>query len=130
MQYVDDLALFSDSKKELWRWKRAILDRLARLRLTAHEEPAQVSPTKNGIPWLGFVVYPTHRKLKASKVRNTTRRLRARADAYNRGEIDLSAVNASVQGWVNHASFANTWGLRRDLFSNLVLRSPSRDRCA
>ena len=28
LRYVDDLALFSDSKAQLWEWKRAIVDRL------------------------------------------------------------------------------------------------------
>ncbi|MBN1203041.1 MAG: group II intron reverse transcriptase domain-containing protein, partial [Anaerolineae bacterium] len=65
VRYVDDFALFSDSKRELWDWKRAIIERLARLRLTIHEEDAQVTPVRHGIPWLGFVVYPDHRRIKA-----------------------------------------------------------------
>lgn len=76
VRYVDDLAVFSDSKRELWRWKRAIGNRLAGLRLVEHERTAQVAPVSAGIPWLGFVVYPTHRRVKARKVRVATRRLR------------------------------------------------------
>lgn len=127
VRYVDDFALFSDSKKELWAWKRRILGRLADLRLTVHEHSAQVAQTQNGIPWLGFVIYPSHRKIKARKVRQATQRLRARFDAYNRGEIDLQAVDASIRAWINHASFADTWGLRRHMLSKLVLRPPNTD---
>ena len=58
LRYVDDMALFSDSKAELWAWKDAIVQRLAGLRLTVHAETAQVAPVCAGIPWLGFVVYP------------------------------------------------------------------------
>ncbi|MBK8046271.1 MAG: RNA-directed DNA polymerase [Anaerolineales bacterium] len=36
LRYVDDFALFSESKHELWAWKREIVDFLASLRLTAH----------------------------------------------------------------------------------------------
>ncbi len=61
LRYVDDMALFSDSKHELWAWKRAIVERLASLRLVIHEASAQVTPVRCGIPWLGFIVYPTHR---------------------------------------------------------------------
>src|SRR5512143_846148 len=69
LRYVDDMALFSDSKRELWRWKKAMVERLADLRLTVHES-AEVAPVTNGIPWLGFVVFPTHRRLKARNVYN------------------------------------------------------------
>ena len=37
LRYVDDFALFSDSKRELWAWKRAIVDGWPTLRLTLHE---------------------------------------------------------------------------------------------
>jgi len=114
LRYVDDFALFSDSKRELWRWKEAIVERLATLRLTVHEN-AQVTPVNIGIPWLGFVVYPTHRRLKARNVRNFSRRLRERWQSYFNGEISFVEFNATVQGWINHAQHGDTWGLRRHL---------------
>ena len=75
LRYVDDFALFGDNKGVLWEWKAAFKERLAGLRLTIHENSAQVLPTVNGIPWLGFVIYPGYRKVKARKVRHATRRL-------------------------------------------------------
>jgi hypothetical protein len=42
VRYVDDFALFGDSKRGLWSWKKAIVERLARLRLTVHAEAADV----------------------------------------------------------------------------------------
>jgi hypothetical protein len=72
---VDDLALFAGDKPTLWAWKRALVERLARLRLTIHQSSTQVAPTASGIPWLGFVVYPTYRRVKARRVRHASRRL-------------------------------------------------------
>jgi RNA-directed DNA polymerase len=115
-RYVDDLALFADTKHELWSWKRAIIDRLARLRLVIHESAAQVLPVTCGIPWLGLVVYPTHRRVKARKVRLATHRLRARLDDYRAGRISFGELDASVQGWINHVRYADTWGLRTHMF--------------
>lgn len=122
LRYVDDFALFGDSKRELWAWKRAIVERLARLRLTIHEAPAQVLPTRCGIPWLGFVVHPTHRLVKARKARSTTAHLRERLDAYLAGRISFGELDASVKGWVNHIRYADTWGLRRHVFRALSFR--------
>lgn len=42
VRYVDDFALFGDRKRELWNWKQAIVERLARLRLTLHAGAADV----------------------------------------------------------------------------------------
>jgi hypothetical protein len=56
LRYVDDFALFSNSKRQLWRWKHAVIERLAKIRLKIHNR-AQVVPVKSGIPWLGFIVY-------------------------------------------------------------------------
>ena len=113
LRYVDDFALFADSKAQLYRWKRAIAERLAGLRLRLHEREAQVLPVRCGIPWLGFVVYPTHRRVKARVVVQATRRLAALYDAWQSGAISFGEFDASVQGWVNHVRYADTWGLRR-----------------
>ena len=117
------LALFSDSARELWAWKRHIIERLGSLRLTIHEQAAQVLPVACGVPWLGFVVYPTQRRVKARKVRSATRHLTERLDAYRAGAITFAELDASVKGWINHVRYADTWGLRRHVFR--VLRIPA-----
>lgn len=117
VRYVDDFALFAGSKAQLYRWKAAIIERLSRLRLTAHEAQAQVVPVEHGIPWLGFVVYPAHRRVKRRNVVNFRRRLARRTDDYLAGRITFAELDASVQGWINHISYADTWGLRRATFS-------------
>jgi hypothetical protein len=70
-----------------------------------------------GIPFLGFQVYPTHRRLKRRKGVAFRRRLRVLLAAYARGEIDFERLDASVQGWINHVRYADTWGLREALFA-------------
>jgi RNA-directed DNA polymerase len=121
VRYVDDFVLFGDSKAELWACKRALIDRLARLRLTIHESAAQVVPVECGIPWLGFVVYPTHRLVKSRKVVQASRRLTSRLAEYQNGDISRTDFDASVKGWVNHVRYADTWGLRRHVLGRLPL---------
>ena len=113
------MALFSDSKRELWRWKQAIVKKLQSLRLSIHEGPAQVQPVTAGVPWLGFVVYPSHRLLKARKAVHATRELTARFDAWQAGEITFGEFDASVKGWINHVRYADTWGLRAHVLGGL-----------
>jgi retron-type reverse transcriptase len=118
LRYVDDFALFSNDKAQLWAWKTAIVQRLAQMRLTIHEREAQVAPCGQGIPWLGFVVYPTHRRLKRRNVVNFRRRLEHLIDLYQAGHIPFAELDASVQGWINHVRYADTWGLRRHIFDS------------
>jgi hypothetical protein len=124
LRYVDDAALFSNSKKQLYRWKQAIMAFLATLRLTIHEPQAQVVPCEQGIPWLGFVVYPTHRRLKRRNVVNFTRRLETNLDLYAQGRITFAELDASIQGWVNHVRYADTWGLREHIFRTHPIPRP------
>jgi hypothetical protein len=115
LRYVDDIALFSDSKQALWAWKRAIVDRLGTERLVIHEAEAKVEAVADGIPWLGFVVYPQQRRLKQRNAVNFTRRLARNLELYQAGRISFAELDASVQGWVNHVRYADTWGLREHI---------------
>jgi retron-type reverse transcriptase len=115
VRYVDDLLLFSASKKELWAWKAAITEFLPALRLTLHPRSSTVYPVTNGIPFLGFVTYPTHRLLKRRNGVAFMRRFRRQLNLLSEGLLDYADVAASVQGWLAHAAHGDTWGLRRAL---------------
>jgi len=86
-----------------------------------YETRARVVPVEIGIPWLGFVVYPTHRLVKARKVRNAHRRLRAGLATYHRGEISFAALQAGIRGWIAHVRHADSWGLRAKVLDSLVI---------
>ncbi len=121
LRYVDDFLLFGDDKRTLWAWKQAIVDRLARLRLTLHAGSAQVKPVTQGIPFLGFVVYPTHRLLKRRKGIAYRRKLRDLLLRYD-GSIPARApIDRSVRGWINHVRYGDTWGLRKTVLKAVKL---------
>ncbi len=113
VRYVDDFILFGDDQAQLREWRAAIIARLAGLRLSLHSRRAQVFPAATGIPFLGFRVYPAHRRLKRRKGVAFQRRFKRLVWQVAVGEIDRARVHASVQGWVNHAGYGDTYGLRR-----------------
>ena len=104
--------LFADDKATLQGWLPEVERRLARLRLTLHPG-AHPRPVTEGIPFLGFLVFPEHRRLKRRKGIAFVRRLRVLAARCAAGEIALDQVHASVRGWINHVRYANTIGLRK-----------------
>ena len=121
LRYMDDFLLFADDKAQLWRWRSALIARLAGLRLQLHEAQAQPRPVTEGLQFLGFVVYPTHRRLKRRKGIVYRRRLAGLLAAYRRGEIERSALESSLRGWINHVRFGDTWGLRRAMLAPVRL---------
>jgi retron-type reverse transcriptase len=125
-RYVDDLALFADDKATLWAWREAVSERLAGLRLTLHPG-AHPRPVGEGLPFLGFVVYPNRRRLKRRKGLHFQRKLRRLLNDYEAGLIPLETVTASVQGWANHTRYGNTVGLRKAVLSGLSFRREARN---
>mgnify|MGYP001805892399 FL=1 len=77
-----------------------------------------MAPVSAGVPC--FVVYPTHRRLKSRKVVQATRRLTARFEAWQHGRISFAEFDASVQGWINHVCYADSWGLREHVLGRFV----------
>ena len=127
VRYVDDIAAFSDSKRQLWSVKRAVKDCLQKLRLRLHDAQAQVAPTAMGAPWLGFVVWPNRRRLKARKVRHFTRRLRDQWDAYESGRLSFAELDASVRGFLSHSRVADADGLVRHVLGFWPANEPPSD---
>jgi len=120
LRYCDDFLLFAADKATLWEWRAAIVDRLAALRLTLHQDRAQVYPVQAGIPWLGFRVFPTHRRLRRRNVKAFARRLRAQRDAYHAGQITQDEVQRSLQAWIAHARHGDTYRLRQSLLRQVA----------
>jgi RNA-directed DNA polymerase len=119
VRYVDDFLLFGDDKQQLWAWKEGIRELLSGLRLALHPTKSVVYPVQNGIPFLGFRVWPALRRLKRANVRAFVQRLCQQHQAYARGELPFEDMNTSVQSWVAHASHGDTYRLRAQLFRRL-----------
>ena len=120
LRYVDDFLLFSDDKAQLWEWRRAVIAKLADLRLTLHPRSSTVYPVGGGIPFLGFRLYPYHRRLKRRNGVAFQRRFRGLRRQYQRGRISLEDLSRSVQGWAAHAAHGDTWGLRQALLKEII----------
>jgi len=121
LRYSDDFLLFAGDKATLWAWRAELADFVQSLRLTLHEGRAQVYPVRAGIPWLGFRVFPTHRRLRRRNVKAFARRLRAQRDAYRAGQMTLDEISRSIQAWIAHARHANTYRLRGSLLRQVTL---------
>ena len=65
-------------------------------------------------------------RVKARKVRAATRRFRDRLRDYHHGAISFAEFDATVRGWVNHVSQADSLGLRSRVLRDVVLQPARR----
>jgi retron-type reverse transcriptase len=116
LRYVDDFLLFSDNKHELMQWREKILKRLERFRITLHEESLYPKPVTEGIPFLGFQIFPEYRRIKPRKGYAFRRKL-----SHMLKFAPNKQVVASLTGWFNHVRHGDTFGLRRTLLGEYKL---------
>jgi len=123
MRYCDDFILLADEKATLWRYLDAIADFLASaLRLRLHPTKQWVRPVTAGVDFLGYRVFPTHRRLLRASGYRFQRNLRGMQRAYHRGAVTVPMISQRIAAWIGHARHADTHGLRTALLSKAVFR--------
>lgn len=125
LRYCDDFMLFAPDKPTLHRWRREIEAFLTTLRLKIHDHKTSVHPVRNGIPFLGFLVFPAHRRLARPNGVKFQRRYKRQRQQLARGEISREQLDQSVQAWIAHTGHGDTWGLRRALLRPTIPKMPS-----
>ena len=122
IRYVDDFVLFADEKASLQRAKEQIGEYLEPLRLKLHERKCRVYRVDEGIGFLGYRMFPTHRLLKKENVLHMRRKLKKLRILYRTGQIPLMKITQSIQSWIGHAGHADTYRLRERLLSGAVFQ--------
>lgn len=121
LRYVDDFLLFADDKSTLHQWKQAITEFLQSLRLTIHMNSCQPRSVQQGLPFLGFTVYPDYRRLKRRRGIRYQRHLHTLLRGYLKGEVEYKDIEASVQAWRGHVMHGDTWALQAKLLNAIDL---------
>jgi retron-type reverse transcriptase len=115
LRFADDFLVFANDKT----WLAELLPRLQtyldRLRLRLHPRKCQVMPTRCGVEFLGWLVYPHYRRLRHATGMRFQRRLRVLQQDYASGRATLHEVRASIMSSLGHLRHGATWGLRRKL---------------
>ncbi len=111
--------MFSDDKGYLADVREQIREFLVRLRLRLHPKKSVVFPVKDGIRFLGYRVFPTHRLLPKENVRRFRRRVRGMQEEYAAGRASFAEIYQRLMSWIGHARQANTYRLRCRLFDTI-----------
>lgn len=120
LRYVDDFLLFGHDKTSLWQAREEIAEFLIQFRLTLHPNKCHVMPTAKGVPFLGFRIYPTHRRLLGDSLRRARRRLKWQRQALASGELTTEEFRRSLASWIGHVQHGDTYRLRRLLLTSVT----------
>ncbi len=116
MRYMDDMLIFAETKQALQctinKMERFLLKHL---KLHLKESATQIAPVTEGVPFLGFTIFPNLIRLNSQSLRRFKRRKHLLEKAYQSGEIDVESLSASVQSMIAHMQHANTHRLRQSL---------------
>ena len=127
IRYMDDFIILHHDKKHLHKLKKDIehyLNHLLKLNLN---KKTCIRPLSTGVEFVGFRIWPTHRKLKKKTALKMKRRLKYLKNAYSRGEVDFHDINASVQSYLGILKHFDSHYLRKSLFDSLILIRKQED---
>ena len=113
IRYMDDLVVFSDSKdylKAVMSELRAFCDR--HLELSLHPNSTCLNSRMNGIPFLGFRIFPNLLRIRKENLKRTRRRIARRTEDFEKGLITETELAMSVGSMFEHLSFADSFRLR------------------
>jgi hypothetical protein len=115
VRFVDDFLIFGREKKTLHQMIDTVQAYLDTLRLKIHPNKCQVMPTRYGVEFLGWRVFPDYRRLRRTTGVRFQRRLRVLREEYASGIKSQKEVKNSIMSWIGHLAHGDTWGLRNKL---------------
>ena len=120
LRYMDDFILFGDEKANLHSLHIRIRNFLHdKLELELKDKATMFAPVQDGIPFLGFRIFPNLIRLKSENKRRAFNTLKARTRAFEAGEISESDYSRALMSITEHLKIADSYNLRKDVFDKM-----------
>lgn len=114
IRYVDDFVILHNNEEQLEIWNSKIDDFLKqKLGLELHQQKSRIITIKRGIGFVGFRHFKRHKLLRKRRIRNIKRKIQRN----NLGLFSKEKFLEILQGWNAYASWANSFKLRKKIFS-------------
>lgn len=121
IRYMDDFIIINHSKERLWQVKDQIERYINHELLLEFNNKTGIFPITQGIDFVGYRIWPTHRLLRKRSVKKLKHKLRVFERKYATGDIKLKDIDCSIQSWMGHAQHADTYRLRSKIFNEFKL---------
>ncbi|KPA16217.1 RNA-directed DNA polymerase (reverse transcriptase), partial [Candidatus Magnetomorum sp. HK-1] len=109
LRYMDDFLIFSNQKDHIKRWLFSLQTMVSnQLKLELKKELQHWFPVYQGIPFLGFRIFPGIIRLQRKTIIRFRKNIRKKEKQFIEGKITENQLTASVQSMVAHISWGNT----------------------
>ncbi|MGB3460212.1 MAG: reverse transcriptase/maturase family protein [Halobacteriota archaeon] len=120
LRYMDDFILFGAEKVDLHSLHISIMNFLHdELELELKEKATMLALVRDGIPFLGFRIFPNLIRLKQENKKRALNTLKSRTRAFKAGEISEAEYSRSLMSIIEHLKIANTYNLRKNVFDKM-----------
>jgi len=114
IRYMDDSIALSNDKRELHQLLEEVRTFLnEKLKLNLKEKVVRIAPVTEGIPFLGFRIYPEMIRLQRKNLIRWRRKLRKKHEHFEEGIISEEKFVSSLQSMIAHIAHSNSLTLRR-----------------
>ena len=121
VRYMDDFIIFDNSKERLHEVLREVRCFLGQaLKLILKEKVVRIAPVSEGVPFLGFRVFPHVTRLQRSGLVRFRRNIQRQQRMFAQGLISADDMVRSVHSMIAHVSHADTTMVRRDVFERMA----------
>lgn len=117
VRYMDDFISFSNDKDSLHRLLGEIESfTKIHLELQLKDKVTTIAPVTEGIPFLGFRIFPNLIRIKRENLVRMRKKIRSKESLYLKGEITSKSLVQSVNSMVGHVAHVNSMFERRRIF--------------
>jgi len=120
VRYADDILIFAGSRKGAERRLKAATKVLEEeMGLVINQEKTSITSLKEGVSYLGVVIYPNHTRIQDRKLRIFKAKVKAatRRNVPVNLEKIIKDLNPLIRGFANYFRIANCTGIFRSLMS-------------
>lgn len=107
LRYMDDFVVFAARKDALWRTRDAIAHFLNKYRLRLNPRSTRVYSAEEGVSFLGYRLWPTHRRLSSDTVRRARRSLTSARRLVNTHREPPAHYRCRVMSFLGQAKWAD-----------------------
>jgi len=126
VRYTDDFIIVAENRESLENILPKITEFLQdKLALKLHPSKISIRKLRQGIDFLGYVVFPHHRLLRTKTRRRIFNKLRERVEEYRLGKISKKTLEQSLRSYLGVLSHANSYKLKEQIF-NVIMNDSER----
>lgn len=116
LRYADDFVLLSESREYLDKLLPAIRKFLeTKLDLELHPQKIIFTRLRNGIDFLGYIIFPYYFLPRTKTKRRLLRKIRTRIHEFKAGMIDEKKLYETVQSYLGYLGHAKTYKFKNEL---------------